>query len=271
MQPQTLPDDEIDLMEIAHILLDSKWLIMGITLISICLAGIYAYTTTPIYRVNAVVYQANHANWTSKAETSPTGILSPVVSNNTNTAILTMKSRQFLSEFIDTHGIESIIKQQTGSKDAYTIFNDLISVSTGKKHGSTQISIDWHEPVQAANWINTLIRELDDKLRRDAIAHEEKSIQQVKQQLANLPSTAPTEWRSEMQAILSAKKNNVALLNASGDYILRVIDPAVPSDQPIKPKKKMILILGGVLGLMFGIFLAWGKHAYVQYRNKSKC
>jgi len=40
-------------------------------------------------------------------------------------------------------------------------------------------------------------------------------------------------------------------------YAFRVIDPAVVPEVRSKPKRKLIVVLGGGLGMMFSIFLAF--------------
>ena len=53
----TIPsaDDEIDLLELLSTILSGKWLILGVTLISILLAIIYAFGQQPIYKADALL------------------------------------------------------------------------------------------------------------------------------------------------------------------------------------------------------------------------
>jgi len=48
-------DDEIDLFELFHTLLDGKWLIISITLLSLALALIYAFGQQPTYKADALL------------------------------------------------------------------------------------------------------------------------------------------------------------------------------------------------------------------------
>jgi uncharacterized protein involved in exopolysaccharide biosynthesis len=47
------------------------------------------------------------------------------------------------------------------------------------------------------------------------------------------------------------------LANVQEEFAFRVIDPAVVPEVRSKPKRKLIVVLGGVLGGMFSIFLAF--------------
>lgn len=262
-------DDEIDLMEIMRVLFDSKWLIISVTLISTFLAGLYAFTATPIYRAEAIAYEASHGEWLAKAEISPVGIIAPVSANDLNTAILTMKSRQFLTVFIQKHQIEQHLSPVPDGKKAYELFEEILSVSKNRKGEGVKVAIQWHNPTQAATWVNILIADLDTYLRELAITNEEKSIGQIKQLLSQTAGNMTPEWQNEIIAILNAKKNNVALFKANANHVLQIIDPAIPPTNYVKPKKKVIVIMGLLLGLTLGALLVFGKNTYSKYQTKN--
>src|SRR5687767_1746580 len=48
-------DDGIDLAEYWDILIDSRWLIVGITALAIAAGGAYAFLTSPVYQSNLLI------------------------------------------------------------------------------------------------------------------------------------------------------------------------------------------------------------------------
>lgn len=54
-EPMYVEDDEIDLREYLDLLLANKWLITGITALSVFLGGTYAFTATPVYQADALL------------------------------------------------------------------------------------------------------------------------------------------------------------------------------------------------------------------------
>ncbi|MEL0243821.1 MAG: GNVR domain-containing protein, partial [Gammaproteobacteria bacterium] len=62
------------------------------------------------------------------------------------------------------------------------------------------------------------------------------------------------------------EKQNAMLANVNEEFALEVIDPAVPPETREKPKRKLIVVLGGVCGGFFGIFVVF----FGQFLEKLK-
>ncbi|MEO7400824.1 MAG: Wzz/FepE/Etk N-terminal domain-containing protein, partial [Polaromonas sp.] len=55
MQPMQDDDDEINLLELLDVVLDSRWLIAGVTAVVMALGVAYALLSTPIYEANTLI------------------------------------------------------------------------------------------------------------------------------------------------------------------------------------------------------------------------
>ena len=111
MSAQTMPDDEIDLLELLQILLKRKWVIIGITLIAFLIGVLYAITRTPIYRAEALLSpttaqkSTNRFSFFAKQYSGLTGISLPT-HPSLNTAIAILESRQFIQPFIQENQLK---------------------------------------------------------------------------------------------------------------------------------------------------------------------
>ena len=69
-----------------------------------------------------------------------------------------------------------------------------------------------------------------------------------------LAKTTLQDMRAVLYSLLESEKQNTMLANVNVDFALEVIDPAVIPKTREKPKRKLIVLLGGVCGGFLGIF-----------------
>ena len=60
--------------------------------------------------------------------------------------------------------------------------------------------------------------------------------------------------RAVLYNLLESEKQKAMLANVNEDFALEVIDPAVAPKTRENPKRKLIVVLGGVCGGFLGIF-----------------
>ncbi len=61
----------------------------------------------------------------------------------------------------------------------------------------------------------------------------------------------------KIYSYLLEKRSEVAIAKASTINQNRIVDSAIIPEKPIKPKRKLIVIVGGIVGLIMGIFIAF--------------
>ena len=57
------------------------------------------------------------------------------------------------------------------------------------------------------------------------------------------------------------------LANSSLEYAFKVIDPAIAPQKRIKPKRALIVILGGILGVFLSIMLVIALNTYNAFKE----
>ena len=109
---------------------------------------------------------------------------------------------------------------------------------------------------------NKVVVALNSKFRERAI---ERSLLKVKHLKEELSKTSLSDMKNVLFTMLQAEKQKAMLANITKNAAFEVIDPAV-SGLIIKPKRKLIVALGGVCGGFLGIFAVF----FTQFLQKLK-
>ncbi|MDG1324617.1 MAG: Wzz/FepE/Etk N-terminal domain-containing protein [Opitutales bacterium] len=266
-------EDEIDLLELIRTLLQAWKTILGITILCTALAAAYALYIPEVFKAESLLAPAQEGKSGTSSALSQFGGLAAMAgatipaNSNVERVLATLETRVFLKKFIEEKNLLPVIfedfwdtasnswKLQVG-QEAF-IPEDGISPLRGaieldqEKGGLITLSISWKDPEVAAQWANDLVKQLNEQLREQAIADSKKRVGYLEQELAK---TTLQDMRAVLYNLLEFEKQNAMLANVNEDFALEVIDPAVPPETREKPKRKLIVALGGVYGGLLGIF-----------------
>ncbi|MDA0707407.1 MAG: Wzz/FepE/Etk N-terminal domain-containing protein [Proteobacteria bacterium] len=289
-------DDEIDLRQLFRVLWDGKWLIGGITFAVAVLAVIVALMLPNIYRAEALLapndqegaggLSALAAQYGGLA--SLAGInLSAGSADKTALGIEVLKSRKFISEFIERHDIlvplmaakdwdsESgeleidsdvydVVEKQwvrevsppkktiPSMQEAYEEFMDILSVSQDKKSGFVRIAIEHYSPTTAKQWVDWLVQDINSTIVQQDVREAEQAIEYLNLQIEN---TSLTELKNVFFRLIEEQTKTVMLAKVSDEYLLKTLDPAIAPELKAKPKRSLIVILATMLGGILGIVI----------------
>jgi len=281
-------EDEINLIELWNVLLAHKKLIIAITTLSTAIALAVALLMTPIYRAETLLAPAQKEKGGGlSAMASQFGGLASLAGINvgggdssTDEAIALLKSREFTTKFIQEENLMPILfekdwdatkKQWINEEDpptvwdAYEVFNEIRMVNTEKDTGLVTLAIEWKNPELAADWVNKLVKRINTQQRNEAILKAQKSIQYLNEELAK---TSVIEVKQSIYSLIEAQTKNKMLANTQDEYAFRVLDQAVAPEEKVKPKRKLIVVLGFILGGMLGIFLVFFLQFIKNQREK---
>lgn len=267
-------EDEIDIFELICTILEGWKTITGITVFFTGLAVAYALNAPEIFRAETLLAPAKEEKSDTTSALSQFGGLASLAGisipsdSNVEQVVATLNSRKFLRTYIQQNNLLKDLFEEiwdsenqtwlVASKDeepteqlAVAILKGCLSVDQDKQSGLITLSILWKDPEIAATWANDLVKQLNKQLREKAISDSQKRVGYLEQELAK---TTLQDMRAVLYKLLESEKQKAMLANVNEDFALEVIDPAVASIYREKPKRKIIVVLGGVCGFFLGIF-----------------
>ncbi len=276
--PMPHEEDEIDLIELIRVIWDKKWFIVGITFLLIVAGGVYGILQPPIYEVETLLAPTQREQKSPNVPGGLGGLASMAGVNlgsgggELNEALATLKSRKFLTSFIEDKDLLPILfsekwdseagewdvpeKVQIPSlTDGYKSFKkNILSASHDKEEtGLVTLSTTWKNGTQAAQWANELVDRLNRKIREEEIERLNRKVAFLRQQV---DQTNISGVRQALFSIMENQLQSKTIAKTQKQYVFRVIDPAVPpeEDDTANTSLKLILALSGVMGVFIGIF-----------------
>ena len=279
-------EDEIDLLELIRTLLQAWKTIVGITILCTGLAVAYALYAPEVFKAETLLAPAQEEKSGASSALGQFGGLAAMAGisipsdSNVEQVVATLNSRKFLRTYINQNKLLPILFDEIWDADnqawmvpsaedepteqkAIESFKAYLSVDEDKKSGLITLSISWKDPEVAAQWANDLVKQLNEQLREQAIADSRKRVGYLEQELAKITLQ---DMRAVLYNLLESEKQKAMLANVNEDFALEVIDPAVAPETREKPKRKLIVALGGVCGGFLGIFAVF----FAQFLRKLK-
>lgn len=280
----------MNLRDLWRIIAASKWIVLFTTLVGGIAAAGYAFQLPSIFVAEVTLLPATTEESGRFSAlggelgnlASMTGInLGSSGGNSVEQSLAVLKSRAFTDAFIKDENLMPILfdkqwdstkkawRNEDGKKPptlrtAYQVFNSKVrTISQDKKTGVVTLTISWTNPQQASDWANLLIERLNRHAQLEAIAEAEKSIVYLNKQLQ---ATSVMELREAMFRLIESQTKNIMLANVRGQFAFKVIDPAVVPEEKAKPNRRLISIMGTVLGLIVGLVLAFGISGFTKSR-----
>jgi len=289
-------DDEIDLRELIRILWAGKWLIGGITLVTAVGTVIVVLILPNIYRAEALLAPNDHegAGGLSALAAQYGGLaslaginISGGTADKTALGLEILKSRKFISEFVERHDIlvpliaTSGWDSETGnleidpdeydatsetwvrdvrppkntipsSQEAYEEFTNILSVGQDKKTGFVTVAVEHYSPNVAKQWVDWLIDDLNSSIMRQDVAEAEQAIEYLNKQIEN---TSLADLQNVFFSLIEEQTKTVMLANVTDEYLLKTLDPAVAPEKKARPMRTLIVLLATVLGGFLGIIV----------------
>lgn len=135
-------------------------------------------------------------------------------------------------------------------QETYTEFMKLLSVSQDKTSSMVKLSVQHYSPVLAKEWVDNLVKEINEDLRQRELNEAQRSIAYLNEQIAQ---TNLADARSMLFSLVEEQTKTLMLANVRSEYVFKTVDPAVLAEKKAKPARALICILGVMLGGMLSV------------------
>ena len=298
-RPSTPYDDEIELRELFHVLWSGKWLIGGITFAATVIAVIVTLMLPNIYRAEALLAsnQDEGAGGLSALAAQFGGLaslaginLASGSSDKTALGLEILKSRKFISEFIERHDIlvplmavkgwdletgelkiDSDIYDVSAKKwvrdvrpprqtipslqEAYEEFSEeILSITQDKQTGFVTVSVEHYSPVVAKQWVDWLVEDINSTIMKQDVDEAEQAIEYLNKQIL---ATSLADLQTVFFRLIEEQTKTVMLAKVSNEYLLKTLDPAVAPEEKYKPSRALIALVSAFLSGVLAMFIVY--------------
>ena len=287
-------DDEIDLRELFRVLWAGKWLIGGISFAAAMISVAVALMSPNIYGAEALLApNEQQGSGGLSALAAQYGGLASLAgidvgsgsADKTALGLEILKSRKFVSEFIERHDILAPLmaaeewdaesgelkidprvydlathkwvsdvrlpkKAAPSLQQAHRVFMGILSVSQDKQSGFVSIAVEHYSPIVAKQWVDWLVDDINSSIMQQDVAEAEQAIAYLKEQIE---STSLADLQNVFFKLIEEQTKIVMLAKVSPEYLLRTLDPAVIPELKSRPNRALICVLGTLLGGMLSV------------------
>lgn len=188
-------------------------------------------------------------------------------STERDVAKATLTSFETLSEFIAREDVKAELLKysatrvagiQAGSPSgsqwrAITALNQRVELVPEKRSGLLRLRVEWYDAATSARWANEIVALADLRLRRDALKTAEARLAYLQGRVNEAGAVAVQEAVAQ---VMVDTLRTITMAGADSEFAIRVVDKAVPSERPARPRKKLIIVAFGALALFVGFIWA---------------
>jgi uncharacterized protein involved in exopolysaccharide biosynthesis len=271
--------DAAGLIAAIGILWRYRYLVIAVTFVAGLIAVFLALTATEIYRAEVTIIQVRDQRMTGSAapllnQLSGLATLAGVTlpgAARTEQAQGVLLSRRLAEEFITRYNLLPVLWEGADPDQpqsmwlAVTQFREgVVEIAEDARRGTTTVYMEWKDPEVAARWANEYVALCNSLMRDRALDETTRNIKYLNEQIA---ATNVVELQRVMYDLVRNETQTLMLANAREEYAFSIIDPAVPPEERISPQRRVIVMIGLVLGGVAGAVLAFGLHFWSRYRN----
>jgi len=147
-------------------------------------------------------------------------------------------------------------KGETASPSSWELFEsfkDRISIVQSKKSPVISISVEFYSPYLAKEWVDKLVRAINDYIRVQEKEDAQKSLDYLKKQIQD---TELAEMKTVFFQLVEEQTKNLMLTEINDEYVFKTLSQSKIEEEKSKPNRALICIIGSFLGLCLGFFCA---------------
>jgi uncharacterized protein involved in exopolysaccharide biosynthesis len=261
---------ELDVAVLLSALWSAKWLVVATVVVCAALGSAYAFTATQWFQSEVVLSPvAKRALPGGLAQLGGLASLAgiDIPSAETGEPLAVLRSKAFARDFIVDLTLMPVLYADKWNaaahewavpealrpdiRDAVAYFDQNIrSVTEDKKSGLVTLAIRWKNPVLAADWANTLVRRLNERMRAEAIREAQKSIEYLQKEMA---AASVVSLQQSIGRVLESEMQKMALARANDEFAFKIVDSAVPPRHRAWPRRGLVVVLSALIGFAVAV------------------
>ncbi|MGI9308438.1 MAG: hypothetical protein ACR2P6_04180, partial [Gammaproteobacteria bacterium] len=153
--------------------------------------------------------------------------------------------------------------------DGYELFISHVDANEDPLTGIVSLTVEWKDPVIAAQWANGLVETLNSSLRARAINKANRTIEFLNQELER---TRVVELRQALFFMIEQQIAERTSASVQSEYVYKVIDPALAADLSkfSWPNRRLIIFAGFVLGIAAALTSTFLAYVSSYFRAEAK-
>ena len=254
-----------DLLEAIWI---NKFFIIIFPLLVGSITALYTLTLPNIYRAEVLLASSESKSENQTMAQSGLAALAGVSLQSTDNKTLigmeTLKSRKFISEFLIRHeALPALMAPISWNSE-----EDILEV--GEYHGSIQqatksfmdisyvgklsqftpfvlMTISHISPTQGRDWLEAMVKDLNQFLSERDLAEVENSIKYLQEQINK---TNVSDLQQLFYSMIEAQTGKAMLAEVRPEYVFRVIDPAIAPELKYSPQRLFVTFSSVIYSLI---------------------
>jgi uncharacterized protein involved in exopolysaccharide biosynthesis len=264
------PGADLDLIGMWRFVWGSRYLISATALLcGLVFLGL-AFTITPIFRAETVISPVRSGgiggNGSMSGQlgglasiASMAGVNLDSANSSDKEAKAILQSRSLVEEFVRKNNLLNVLlpdsKKPPSMWLAVKNFKEgVATIRDDKRTGLLTIDVDWKDPAIAAQWANGFVALANERIRTRAIDQATRNIDFLNKQI---PQTSVVEVQRSLYNLIENELKTLMVANARAEYAFTVIDPAVPPERKLSPKRSLYGLFGAFLGFCIGLLTAY--------------
>lgn len=144
--------------------------------------------------------------------------------------------------------VEKPFQVTPSTQEAYEVFKNIVVIKEGLIVGTFILSVDHLSPYVAKNWVEWLVEDINENIKRRDLLEAKRSIEYLNEQLTQ---TKIAEIRGVLYGLIEEQAKIIMLTQVRDEYVFQTIDPALVPEVKHKPRRALICILGAMIGVVF--------------------
>ena len=143
--------------------------------------------------------------------------------------------------------------------EAHKKYIGMLSIAQNKKTGFISISIEHLSPVFAKDFLELIIRESNELLRKKDMEESKQGLEYLTSELSKTPFV---EIKGSINALIEVQLETQMMAQINQDYILVEIEPPFIPEKKSKPSRAFICMVGTILGVMLSVLIVLIRHHF---------